>query len=62
MQEVCGNFGAEPREFNGEPNRVHYPPTVALSRLVNPLKGVSSRRIRQEHVRRVTRARTNGPG
>jgi len=27
---------------------VNFPPTVAISRLVNSLKGVSSRRLRQE--------------
>jgi putative transposase len=34
---------------------VHYPPKVQLSKLVNSLKSVSSRRLRQEydsHVRR----------
>ena len=39
-------------EFNGEANHVHllvnFPPKVALSKLVNSLKGVSSRRMRQE--------------
>ncbi|WP_020545878.1 IS200/IS605 family transposase, partial [Nonomuraea coxensis] len=39
-------------EFNGENNHVHllvnFPPKVALSKLVNSLKGVSSRRMRQE--------------
>ena len=37
---------------NGEANHLHplvnLPPKVALSRLVNSLKGVSSRRLRQE--------------
>ena len=40
------------REFSGAAQHVHlvvhFPPTVALSRLVNSLKGVSSRRLRQE--------------
>jgi putative transposase len=49
---VCTDFGAEPREFNGErdhvPLLVHYPPQVTLSRLVGSLKGVSARRLRQE--------------
>ena len=27
---------------------VHYPPKIALSRLLNSLKGVSARRLRQE--------------
>lgn len=49
---VCDNFGATLDEFNGEPDHVHllvhYPPKVAVSVLVNSLKGVSSRRLRQE--------------
>lgn len=52
MRDVCGDFGAELREFNGEDEHVHllvnFPPTIAISRLVNSLKGVSSRRLRQE--------------
>ncbi len=52
MQAVCANFGAQLREFNGEADHVHllvnFPPTIAVSRLVNSLKGVSSRRLRQE--------------
>ena len=48
MREVCADFGAELREFNGEADHVHllvhYPPKVALSRLVGSLKGVSARR------------------
>ncbi len=59
MREVCADFGAELREFNGEADHVHllvhYPPKVALSRLVGSLKGVSARRLRQEfpgHIRK----------
>lgn len=52
MRAVCGDFDVELVEFNGEANHVHllvnFPPKVALSRLVNSLKGVSSRRLRQE--------------
>lgn len=52
MRDVCADFGVELREFNGQANHVHllvnFPPTIALSRLVNSLKGVSSRRMRQE--------------
>jgi len=52
MRDVCESFGAELREFNGEGDHVHllvhYPPKIALSKLVNSLKGVSSRRMRQE--------------
>ncbi|GAA5703667.1 hypothetical protein Save01_04490 [Streptomyces avermitilis] len=47
------------REFNGERDHVHllvhYPPKVAISRLVGSLKGVSARRLRQEfpnHIRK----------
>ena len=51
MREVCDDFEARLVEFNGEDDHVHllieYPPTVQLSRLVNSLKGVSSRRLRQ---------------
>jgi putative transposase len=59
MREVCTGMGAQLREFNGEEDHVHllvhYPPKVQLSRLVNSLKGVSSRYLRKEydaHVRR----------
>jgi putative transposase len=49
---VCGDFEAELTQFNGEPDHVHllvnYPPKVAVARLVNSLKGVSARRLRQE--------------
>jgi REP-associated tyrosine transposase len=52
MRDVCADFGAELAEFNGEAEHVHllvnFPPAVAVSRLVNSLKGVSSRRLRQE--------------
>ncbi|MFG2076825.1 IS200/IS605 family transposase [Nonomuraea maritima] len=52
MRDVCLDFETELAEFNGETNHVHllvnFPPKVALSRLVNSLKGVSSRRMRQE--------------
>ena len=59
MADVCRDFGAQLREFNGEDDHVHllvhYPPKVQLSRLVNSLKGVSARMLRKEydaHVRR----------
>jgi putative transposase len=52
MRSVCADFETELAEFNGEPSHVHllvhFPPKVALSKLVNSLKGVSSRRLRQE--------------
>jgi putative transposase len=52
MRGVCADFEVELAEFNGESEHVHllvnFPPKVALSKLVNSLKGVSSRRMRQE--------------
>ncbi|MBL8927634.1 MAG: IS200/IS605 family transposase [Pseudonocardia sp.] len=52
MRAVCADFEAELVEFNGESNHVHllvnFPPKVAVSKLVNSVKGVSSRRLRQE--------------
>ncbi|MCK0766554.1 IS200/IS605 family transposase [Chromohalobacter beijerinckii] len=53
FRRVCTDFEAELVEFNGEDDHVHllvnYPPKVALSRLVNSLKGVSSRRLKLMH-------------
>lgn len=49
---VCADFDVELAEFTGESEHVHllvnFPPKIALARLVNSLKGVSSRRRRQE--------------
>ncbi|QXX76516.1 IS200/IS605 family transposase [Methylovirgula sp. HY1] len=49
--KVCKGFGAELIECNGEDDHVHllvvYPPKVVLSKLVNSLKGVSSRLLRE---------------
>ncbi|MFJ8490125.1 IS200/IS605 family transposase [Streptomyces sp. NPDC094038] len=59
MRQVCEDFEAELQQFNGGEDLVHllvhHPPEVQLSRLVNSLKGVSARLLRQEcdaHVRR----------
>lgn len=53
FQSVCHDFNAELVEFNGEGDHVHllinYPPQLALSRLVNSLKGVSSRYLRAQN-------------
>ncbi len=52
MRAVCADFDTELVEFNGETDHVHllvnHPPKVAVAKLVNSLKGVSSRRLRQE--------------
>ena len=51
MQKVCDDFGVELAAFEGENNHVHllvnYPPQIQLSKLVNSLKGVSSRMLTQ---------------
>ena len=63
-RKVCEDFEAELKEFNGERDHVHllvhYPPKVAVSKLVNSLKGVSARRIRQEFTDRINRAILHG--
>ena len=52
FQTVCDSFGVELSEFDGEHDHVHalvnFPPHVQLSKLVNSLKGVSSRKLRQQ--------------
>ena len=52
MADVCRDFNATLVEFSGEEDHVHlmihFPPTVELSKLVNSLKGVSSRLLRKE--------------
>jgi putative transposase len=53
MRAVCADFETELVEFNGQNNHVHllvnFPPKLAPAKLVNNLKGVSSRRLRQEY-------------
>ncbi len=64
MREVARGLGAELSEFNGEADHVHlliaYPPTLALSVLVNRLKGVSARELRYQFTGRCNRARMRG--
>jgi putative transposase len=64
IREVCADVGAELREFNGAEDHVHplvhHPPTIAVSRLVNSLEGVSSLHLRAESTSRINRARTHG--
>ena len=51
--QTCLDFEAELVEFDGEDDHVHllvnYPPKVAVSNLVNSLKGVSSRLVRKKN-------------
>jgi putative transposase len=58
FEEVCHKLEASLIEFEGEKDHVHllvhYPPKLALSKLVNALKGVSSRLLRK-HLKEVPR-------
>ena len=58
-QAVCEDFECELKEHGYEDDHVHllvaYPPKVALSTLVNSLKGVSARRLRSAHLPEVER-------
>ena len=53
FNSVCQDFEAELVEFDGEDDHVHllinYPPKVSIVKLVNSLKGVSSRMIRKKN-------------
>ncbi|MEO3783325.1 IS200/IS605 family transposase [Actinocorallia sp. B10E7] len=69
IREVRADFETDPAEFNGENDHVHLPvnlpPKIALSRLANSLKGVSSPRMRTElpdPARRYRRANKPWPG
>lgn len=52
FSSVCNDFESTLEEVKGEKDHVHllitYPPKVSISKLVNSLKGVSSRRLREE--------------
>jgi len=52
FSSVCRDFDAVLAEFEGEMDHVHllinYPPKISVSKLVNSLKGVSSRLIRNK--------------
>jgi putative transposase len=64
IRDVCTDL----REFNGAEDHVHphvhlhvhHPPTIAVSRLVNSLEGVSCRHLRAEHTARINPARAAG--
>ena len=59
FEKVCEDFECLLEEFNGEKDHVHllvnYPPKVSISKLVNSLKGVSSRRLRQDYEKELGR-------
>lgn len=60
FHNVCKDFGAELVEFEGGRDHVHllvnYPPKVSVSKIVNSLKGVSSRLIRKSNYLSVQQA------
>jgi len=51
FDKICKDFECKLKKFDGESDYVHllidYPPKVTVSKLVNSLKGVSSRKLRQ---------------
>ena len=53
FSNVCDDFESLLIECNGEEDHVHllinYPPKISISKLVNSLKGVSSRKLKQLH-------------
>lgn len=52
LDKVCNDFEAELVDFNGEEDHAHlvlsYPPKHSISANVNSLKGVSSRRLKEQ--------------
>ena len=60
FRSVCSDFQSILSEFNGEIDHVHllinYPPKISISKLVNSLKGVSSRLIRKSDYPSVKKA------
>jgi len=51
MKRICDDHEVVLKEFNGKSDHVHllieYPPKLALSKLVNTLKGTSSRELKR---------------
>ena len=64
FSSICSDFEATLTEFEGEDDHVHllieYPPKVSISKLVNSLKGVSSRLIRKKRHPSVRKALWGG--
>ena len=58
FSSVCKDFEAELIECDGEDDHIHllanYPPKVSIAKLVNSLKGVSSRMIRRKNYPSIT--------
>jgi putative transposase len=64
MRAVCAELDAELVEFNREADHVHllvaYSPTLAISTLVQRLKGRTAYAVRREHTGASVRARMRG--
>ncbi|MGH3970225.1 MAG: IS200/IS605 family transposase [Mycobacterium sp.] len=64
MRTVCTEFDVELVEFNGEADHVHllvaYPPTLAISTLVQRRKGRTAHTVRREYTGVYVRARMRG--
>ncbi len=60
LKDVCSDFEANLVEFDGETDHVHllveYPPKISVSKLVNSLKGVSSRLLRKQNYPSIQKA------
>ena len=64
MRAVCAELDVELDEFNGETDHVHlqvaYPPTLAISALVQRLKGRTAYPVRRELTGECVRPRMRG--
>lgn len=64
LRAVCAELNVELVEFNGEADHVHllvaYPPTLAISVLVQRLKGRTAYAVRREYTGACVRARMRG--
>lgn len=64
MRTVCAELDVELVEFNGEADHVHllvaYPPTLAVSQLVQRLKGRTAYAVLREYTGACVRARMRG--
>ena len=59
FKKICSDFEADLIEFDGENDHVHllvhYPPKHSISKMVNSLKGASSRVVRNLHFDEVSK-------
>ena len=64
MREVCAELNAELVEFNGAAAHVHllvsHPPTLAISTLLQRIKGRTAYTVRREYTGACVRARMRG--